>query len=140
MSQVLQVPAISVWCLCLLSNGDLAAGCSDGKVWIFSKEPSRIADEERMVLYESECSKFQRPAQTELAGVDVKNLPGPEALLTPGTREGQTKMVKEGANVSVHSWSQAEGKWSKIGDVVGQPGGGGAKGAAPDGGKVTFEV
>ena len=59
-------------------------------------------------------------------------------MLAPGSRDGQTKMVKDGDVISVHSWSEAEKKWTKIGDVVGQPGED-TNGAAPDGGKVTYE-
>ena len=32
-------------------------------------------------------------------------------------------MVKEDEKVSVHSWSMADQKWTKIGDVVGAAGG-----------------
>jgi hypothetical protein len=32
-------------------------------------------------------------------------------------------MVREGEKVSIHSWSMAEQKWTKIGDVVGAAGG-----------------
>ena len=89
-------------------------------------------------VYEVELSKFQRPAQTELEGINPADLPGPNALLAPGKRDGQTKMIKDGEVISVHSWSESEQKWSKIGDVVGQPGQK-TNGAAPGGGKVTFE-
>ena len=44
--QVLQIPAISVWSVTSLDNGDLAAACSDGKIWIFSRDPKRKASEE----------------------------------------------------------------------------------------------
>ncbi len=87
-----------------------------------------------------ELSKFKRPAKTELEGIKTSDLPGPNALLAPGKRDGQTKMVKDGDVISVHSWSEAEQKWTKIGDVVGQPDGSdGPAGSAPDGGKVTYE-
>ncbi len=48
-SQVLQIPAISIWKVVELPNGDIAAGCSDGKIWIFSKDPSRKASDDVMV-------------------------------------------------------------------------------------------
>ncbi len=88
-----------------------------------------------------ELSKFKRPAQTELDGVKTEDLPGPSALLAPGRRDGQTKMVRDGDTITVHSWSESEQKWTKIGDVVGQPGQGDGTpaGAAPGGGKITYE-
>ncbi len=91
-------------------------------------------------LYKMELSKFKRPAKTELEGIKTSELPGPSALLAPGKRDGQTKMVNEGGTISVHSWSESEQKWTKIGDVVGEPGkSDGGQGSAPDGGKVTYE-
>ena len=44
--QVLPIPAISIWSVVALPNGDLAAGASDGKIWIFSADPARQADAE----------------------------------------------------------------------------------------------
>ena len=49
MSQTLNVPAQSVWCLAILPNGDIAAGCSDHRVYIFSNDTKRIADDDRLV-------------------------------------------------------------------------------------------
>ena len=40
-----------------------------------------------------------------------------------GRKDGQTIMVKEGNNITAHSWNAAEGRWDKIGDVVGGTGG-----------------
>lgn len=57
-------------------------------------------------MYESELEKFKRPAVTELQGVNPADLPGPNALLAAGKRDGQTKMVKDGDIISVYSWSE----------------------------------
>lgn len=43
--QSLPIPAISVWKVVCLPNGDIAAGASDGKVWIFTSNSKRFADE-----------------------------------------------------------------------------------------------
>lgn len=32
-------------------------------------------------------------------------------------------MVKEGNNITAHSWNASDGRWDKIGDVVGSSGG-----------------
>eukprot|EP00095_Tigriopus_kingsejongensis_P004294 maker-scaffold722_size106786-snap-gene-0.32 protein:Tk04294 transcript:maker-scaffold722_size106786-snap-gene-0.32-mRNA-1 annotation:"phospholipase a-2-activating protein isoform x2" len=135
--QVLQVPAISIWSVAALPNGDIAAGCSDGKIWIFSTDEKRRAPEEMSKSYETALAGFHRPAETELEGVDVKKLPGIEALLAPGKKDGQTLMVRDGPNICVHSWSSVDQKWTKIGDVTGSAKG--QNGAALDGGKVVYE-
>lgn len=71
------------------------------------------------------------------------SLPGQESLFEPGTREGQTKMVRHGEIVSCYrykfkksflltkyckkifsgnSWSTSNAQWTKVGDVVGAAG------------------
>ena len=53
----------------------------------------------------------------------LHSLPGPESLLEPGRREGQTKLVRQGASVMCYSWSSSASQWSKVGDVMGAAGG-----------------
>ena len=56
---------------------------------------------------------------SDIGDIKVKDLPDPQVLLAPGKRDGQTKMVKDGDKVSVHSWDASKCQWVKIGDVVG---------------------
>jgi len=122
--QTLFLPAISVWSVSALDNGDIASASSDGVIRIFTKDPERYGNAEQQALYEEELSKSSLAAQQELGGVKVSDLPGAEALYEPGKKDGQTKMVRtDGDKVSVHSWSMADQKWTKIGDVVGAAGG-----------------
>lgn len=37
----------------------------------------------------------------------------------PGNRDGQTRLVKDGQKVEAYQWSVSDGRWVKIGDVVG---------------------
>merc|ERR1719189_101361 len=121
--QTIYLPAISVWSVTVLPNGDIAAATNDGCVRIFTREEGRQASKEVQEVFEAELSKVALAAQQELGGVKLTDLPGPEALYEPGAKDGQQKMVREGDKVSVHSWSMADGKWTKIGDVVGAAGG-----------------
>ncbi len=69
-------------------------------------------------LYEAEVEKFKQPVEAmddgesglpeEIGGVKVADMPGPDALFNPGNRHGQTKMIKDGGNISVHEWSESE--------------------------------
>ena len=43
LAQLVPVPALSVWCVCTLSNGDIACGASDGAVTIFTRDAARAA-------------------------------------------------------------------------------------------------
>ena len=45
------------------------------------------------------------------------------AYLSIGKHDGQTLMVREDNAVTAHQWVAAEGRWQKIGDVVGGSGG-----------------
>ena len=117
--QTIYLPAISVWSVAVLPNGDIAAATNDGCVRIFTRDESRQASKEVQEIFEAELSKVALAAQQELGGVKLTDLPGPEALYEPGAKDGQQKMVRQGDKVSVHSWNMAGNKWEKIGDVVG---------------------
>lgn len=51
-----------------------------------------------------------------------------------GTRDGQTRLIKDNGKVEAYQWSVSEGRWIKIGDVVGSSGG-----TQQTSGKVLFE-
>jgi len=121
--QTIYLPAISVWSVTVLENGDIAAATNDGCIRIFTCDASRQASKEVQDIFDEELSKVALAAEQELGGVKLSDLPGPEALYEPGARDGQQKMVRNGGSVSVHSWNMAEQKWDKIGDVVGAAGG-----------------
>ncbi|EDO34111.1 predicted protein, partial [Nematostella vectensis] len=75
-------------------------------------------------IFEDEVASQTIPAQAsgQIGDVKMDQLPGPEALLRPGKRSGQTIMVRRGQTVECHQWNDIEGKWDKIGEVVGAPG------------------
>jgi hypothetical protein len=43
------VPAASVWSTCVLPNGDIAASCSDAKIYVFTADTSRAAPDDIQV-------------------------------------------------------------------------------------------
>lgn len=40
-------------------------------------------------------------------------------IFPPGNRDGQTRLIKDGQKVEAYQWSVSDGRWMKIGDVVG---------------------
>jgi len=82
-TQVLVHPAISVWAVSVLPNGDIVSGCSDGVIRIFSASKERWASEEDLREYENQVASQALPSQ-QVGDVKKSDLPGPEALLTPG--------------------------------------------------------
>lgn len=40
-------------------------------------------------------------------------------MVSLGNRDGQTRLIKDGQKVEAYQWSVSDGRWVKIGDVVG---------------------
>lgn len=118
--QTIRLPAQSVWCCCILPNGDIAVGASDGIIRVFTQSEDRVASAQDLQAFEDELSKAVIDPKTgDLGDIKIEELPGREHLDEPGNRDGQTRLIKEGSNVEAYQWSMSDGRWLKIGDVVG---------------------
>ena len=117
-TQIIRLPAPTLWSVISLTNTDIVIGSSTGKVYIFTRDETLIANSEEQKVLEQELSKSTLH-MSDIGDIKVKDLPDPQVLLAPGKRDGQTKMVREGDKVSVHSWDASKSQWIKIGDVVG---------------------
>ncbi|GAA5992026.1 hypothetical protein JCM11641_003144 [Rhodosporidiobolus odoratus] len=114
--QTIVVPAVSVWTVAALANGDIAAGASDGLVRVFTRSEERAAGGEDLAAYEEQVSKTAVNS-SQIGDLKKSDLPGPEALDQPGRKEGDVKMVKTvGGTVEAYQWSA--GAWQKIGEVT----------------------
>ncbi|XP_051985714.1 phospholipase A-2-activating protein [Xyrauchen texanus] len=119
-SQTIRLPAQSVWCCCILPNGDIAVGASDGIIHVFTESEDRVASAQEQQAFEDELSKaIIDPKTGDLGDIKIEDLPGREHLDEPGNRDGQTRLIKEGSNVEAYQWNMSDGRWIKIGDVVG---------------------
>lgn len=132
LGEAMTLPAQSVWSVACMKNGDIVTGTSDGIVRIFTRDATRIVDEETLRAYDVAKETREKEANKSLGGVKVNELPGPEALLQRG-REDQTKMIRHpDGKVICYQWSN--GKWNSLGDVVGAAGG-----TQESSGKTLFE-
>lgn len=119
-SQTIRLPAQSVWCCCILANGDIAIGASDGIIRVFTEVEDRMASPQDLQAFEDELSKATIDPKTgDLGDIKMEDLPGREHLDEPGNRDGQTRLIKDGEKVEAYQWSESDGRWMKIGDVVG---------------------
>ncbi|KAF9620246.1 hypothetical protein IFM89_010981 [Coptis chinensis] len=109
-----------VWDAKFLDNGDIVTACSDGVVRIWTPCKDRIADPDAIKSYASRISEY-KCSRKRIGGLKLEDLPGLETLHTPGTTDGQTKIVREGDNGVAYSWNSSEQKWDKIGEVVDGP-------------------
>lgn len=82
-----------------------------------------VASESEIRALEEEVAKSSIPVQ-ELGDIKVETLAGSESLSLPGTREGQTKLVREEGSVFCYQWSTVSQEWIKIGEVTGSAGAG----------------
>ncbi|KAM0753585.1 PFU-domain-containing protein [Meredithblackwellia eburnea MCA 4105] len=116
--QTIVVPAVSVWTVLCLPDGDIACGASDGLIRIFTRDASRLASAAELKSFEEQVSKTTlNPSQ--VGDVKKSDLPGPEALAADGKKEGQVIMVKTASGtVEAHQWSSATRSWTKVGEVV----------------------
>ncbi|XP_077981055.1 phospholipase A-2-activating protein-like [Glandiceps talaboti] len=122
--QTIRLPAQSVWTVVALPNGDIVVGASDNMIRIFTTAPERTASPEEIEMFDKQvASSALNPQSDDLGQIKIDELPGPDSLNKPGKRDGETTMVRFGENqVEAYSWSAADNKWNKIGDVVGSAG------------------
>eukprot|EP00250_Pteridium_aquilinum_P008027 c17609_g2_i1 orf=92-2383(+) len=109
-----------VWDVKFLPSGDLITACSDGVARIWTKDPARFASSEVMEAYEAHVSAWRTQTKT-VGGVKLEDLPGREDLIQPGTKNGQTKIIREGDSGVAYSWNAKEYMWDKVGEVVDGP-------------------
>ncbi|BGO89650.1 hypothetical protein NBRC10512_001497 [Rhodotorula toruloides] len=116
--QTIVVPAVSVWCVSVLANGDIAAGASDGLVRVYTRNEERVASQEELANYEEQVAKTSLNS-SQIGDLKKSDLPGPEALDQPGKKEGDVKMVKTvGGTVEAYQWSAGSRSWQKVGEVT----------------------
>ncbi|KAK9719756.1 WD repeat protein Lub1 [Basidiobolus ranarum] len=115
--QTIMHPATSVWCVATSPNGDIVSGSSDGVVRVFTRAEERFAEAELLKKYNDQVASFAIPSN-QIGDVKKDQLPGPEALESPGKKDQQVLMIRVGDKVEAHQWNQGSKTWEKIGEVV----------------------
>jgi phospholipase A-2-activating protein len=128
----------SVWSVTALPDGDIATACADGVARVFTRDAAKVADEAVLQAHEA-MIQAQTVSAQEVGGVKMDQLPGIEALDTPGGKDGQTKIVRIEDKAYAYSWNSVESKWDQVGTVVDGPAGGGG-GVGGAGGSGPGEV
>ncbi|SCZ97666.1 BZ3500_MvSof-1268-A1-R1_Chr4-3g07351 [Microbotryum saponariae] len=124
LDQEVLVPPLSVWSLTTLADGDLACGCSDDCIWVFTRdEVRRGADEGTRVAYESGLKERERMQKLKEGMDDGKNempkVGKVEELENAGTKQGEVKLVETEKN-GVHAFMWDGTTWEDVGQVVSQ--------------------
>ncbi|KAM7543018.1 hypothetical protein Aperf_G00000013916 [Anoplocephala perfoliata] len=116
--QTIFLPCQTAWCVAVTFESDIAVGCNDGKIRLFSKNPETQASEAAMETYNAELASYQVSAGS-LGEIEKHILPGVEALSVPGRSEGEVIVVRESGSLMCYQWSSSAAQWLKVGDVVG---------------------
>ncbi|KAI3755551.1 hypothetical protein L1987_55354 [Smallanthus sonchifolius] len=109
-----------VWDVKFLENGDIVTACSDGVARIWTVHQDKTAEALELEAYASLISHY-KGSRKRVGGLKLEELPGLEALQVPGTKDGQTMVVREGDNGVAYAWNMKEQKWDKIGEVIDGP-------------------
>ena len=112
----------SVWTVRSLPNGDIATGCQDGYVRIYTAagNAARRAPPEEVAalaaaVAASRTSKARGPSAEEVAALPKWEM----CALTQGRSEGQVQMFSRGGRAIAAQWAAASGTWIEIGEVTG---------------------
>ena len=118
-----------VWSVAFLPNADAVTCCADGAVRVWSAETARHDPDAAKSLDDLMTRRTAERAQKSLADAQSKlKTEPPSALLTPGDRDGATKVIKEeGGVVAAYAWSAASATWERLGEVTGVSGDGSGK-------------
>lgn len=102
-------------------EGDFLTACADKKVRIFTRAANRFATEK-------ERSEFKEMGQlvkaSGMKALDTSTLENETALATPGTKNGQVKVLNiSGRPVPIaYQWSADLQEWIEIGEAMGASG------------------
>ena len=99
--QTITHPAISVWSVSPMPNGDIVTGASDGIVRIFSEAEERWASPQDLKAFDDLVASQSLPSQ-QVGDVKKSDLPGPEALNVPGMYSFRL------THVLILSWSRSQ--------------------------------
>ena len=116
-----------MWAVAALPDGDIGTACADSVARVFTRDAAKVADEAVLQAHEA-MIQAQTVSAQEVGGVKMDQLPGIEALDTPGSKDGQTKIVRIEDKAFAYSWNSIESKWDQVGTVVDGPAGGGGGG------------
>jgi len=121
----------NIWDVAFLENGDVVTACSDGVARVWTTSAQRRAGPDVVAGYEAGMNARKEAAAGASGngaggdGAAAGGLPGglkiqdPSILQTPGAKDGQTVVVREGGAGVAYSWNTTAAKWERIGEVVG---------------------
>jgi len=100
----------------------LASAAADAVLRLWSQSEDRRAPAEEREKLQQQCLEAAPGGSGgEAAGQSGVEMNDPKVLKSPGSHDGQVKVVREGETGVAYSWNEASNSWDKIGEVVSAP-------------------
>ena len=110
----------AVWCGAVLANGDVATGCHDGVVRVFTRDPSRAAEAAIVAAFAEACASARARKRGGPSAEEVAKLPvWAERFYKPGRGEGDVKVFNKDGVAVAAQWAAASSDWVVVGEVTG---------------------
>mmetsp|Transcript_20505 Transcript_20505/g.45637 ORF Transcript_20505/g.45637 Transcript_20505/m.45637 type:complete len:398 (+) Transcript_20505:103-1296(+) len=117
--QVLEQPG-SVWTIIPLPNGDVATGCQDGTVRIYTLSDDRKANADDIAALADVVAATKTKTSGGPSAEEVAVLPKWElAALNQGRSDQQIQMFNKGGIAIAAQWSATSGTWIEVGEATG---------------------
>lgn len=110
----------TVWDATVSESGDLLTACGDGVLRVFSNNPELWLSKEDIEQYTNFClveGNKNQEEQIKDSGLSVKQLPSIDYINKNKGKEGELRAFNN--NGKGECWTFKNGKWEKVGDVIG---------------------
>ena len=110
----------TVWDCNINEDGDLLSACGDGVLRVFSNDPSKWLSPKEIEEYNTFSLSEGSKSETEKAkdsGLNVNQLKPISYMNTYKGKEGEIRPFNNNGKGEV--WMVKDGKWEKVGDVIG---------------------
>ena len=120
--QIIPVPSETIWSIISLGGSEIAAATSSGRVFVYSSDPEKHADNETVQLYET---MFDTISISPTEKGDLQLLDSKDQLNQLTQETGARGLVKNGGNTDVYIYlnempvPDRPGGWIKIGFMKG---------------------
>jgi WD40 repeat protein len=118
--QQIMLPGV-IWSVTTLpTTADLVIGCSDGKVYVFTREESRKAGIDELNSLEASLQASTLTTNEVAPGMKLESLPSVEELQqSVGKTHGDVAVARNGQVGQAFQWDATQQQWMLIGEVTG---------------------
>ena len=117
--QVISHPGC-VWMTTSLTGGNVASGCHDGSIRIFTLDETQFASPQDIAAFEEQVQAAQARKASGPSAAEISKYPKWELNTTmPGKSEGQVQVFQKDGKAIAAQWSMVSKTWMEVGEVTG---------------------